>query len=137
MSLTLHHVGHIVSNLEEGIAFYQDKFGAGAPVQMIDVPLWGARMAMLPFAGSVIEIIEPGGLNGDPAGRCRDQRGEGPFQFAFFCDDYDAEIAALRNKGFTPEEVTVPGEPPLRLAFLPPEQTHGMWMEFIDGRVAV
>jgi hypothetical protein len=105
MPLVLHHVGHIGSNLEEVIEFQKNKYCSETfDVQVIEIPARGAWTAMVPSAGTMVELIETAGLSGDPAGRCRDIRGVGPFQLAFACNDYDAELAAAasRSTGLTP-----------------------------------
>lgn len=135
MSYKLDHVGHVVRNLEEGMKLYE-RLGL-AQSRSLQIPEFGARMVFYPYAGVDIELIEPGGLKGDPAARCLKERGEGLFHLSISVDDLDAEIQALRNKGFTVEEYThvLPEtEHPVRLAFLAPEETKGLWIEFMQVR---
>jgi hypothetical protein len=59
------------------------------------------------------------------------------FGLSVFIDDFDAEIKELRKSGVTVEEETQasvhPGYP-LRLGWIPPEQSFGVWIELVDAR---
>jgi methylmalonyl-CoA/ethylmalonyl-CoA epimerase len=132
MSLKLDHVGHVVHNIDEARKFYEEKLGL-APKVTMNNPQFGSQMIFYPFANIELELIEPGNMPGDFADRCLRERGEGIFHLSFVPEDYDAEVKAWRAKGFTVEEVE--GKEPrgtVRLAFLKPEETHGLWIEFID-----
>lgn len=132
MAYRLDHVGHVVRNLEKGMQVYE-KLGF-SPIRRMEFHEFGARMVFYPFGNIELELIEPGGLEGDPASRCLKERGEGVFHLSICVDDYDAEIKALKEKGFTVNEYTheLP-EHTVRLAFLPPEETNGLWIEFMQG----
>jgi len=134
MSYKIDHVGHVVRNLEEGMKLYE-RLGL-IQGKRLEFPEFGARMVFYPFAGIDIELIEPGGLKGDPAARCLEERGEGLFHISILTDDLDAEMKALREKGFTVDEYThvqPESELPVRLAFLSPEETNGLWIEFMQA----
>ena len=132
MSLKLDHVGHVVHNIEEARKLYEEKLGLAPKVTMRH-PISGSQMIFYPYAGIEIELIQPADMPEDFARRCLDERGEGIFHLSFVPDDYDAEVKAWRDKGFTVDEVTAE-EPrgPIKLAFLKPEEVHGLWIEFID-----
>jgi catechol 2,3-dioxygenase-like lactoylglutathione lyase family enzyme len=129
----LDHVGHIVKNLDEGMKLYKKLGLTPSDSGIIEFAEFGARMAFFPFAGIELELIEPGGRGKDPAARCLKERGEGLFHLSIRTDDYETEVKTLREKGFTVEEYTHsrPGQTS-RLAFLAPEETLGLWIEFID-----
>ena len=136
MSRKLHHVGHIVKNLDEGMKLYKNVLGL-TPTErgIIELP-WGSRMVFFPYAGAYIELIEPAANGNDPAARCLKARGEGLFHISIYTDDFEAELESLRKKGLTIEEYSVPGALPgytTKLAFLAPEETQGLWVEFIDS----
>jgi len=135
MSGKLHHIGHIVKNLDEAMQLYENKFGLIPKDRRIrQFTEFGARNIFFSFAGIDIELIEPGGLGGDPAARCLKERGEGLFHLSFRVDDYDLEIKKWRDKGFTVEEYIHSDHGyNVRLAFLVPEETKGLWIEFIDS----
>jgi len=132
MAGKLDHVGHIVKNLDEGMKLYKKLGLTPSDRGIMKFAEFGARMVFYPFFGIDIELIEPGGLGGDPAARCLKERGEGLFHLSIRVDDYDAEVKKWREKGFTVEEYTHsnPGHR-VRLAFLTPEETRGLWIEFI------
>ena len=132
MSLKLDHVGHVVENLEEGRKFYEERLGL-APKLIMSHPQFESKMAFYPFANIEIELIQPSRMPEDYARRCLKERGEGIFHLSFVPDDYDAEVKAWREKGFTVEEIVAEeARGPVRLAFLKPEETWGVWIEFVD-----
>jgi catechol 2,3-dioxygenase-like lactoylglutathione lyase family enzyme len=133
MSLKLDHVGHVVENLEEARKLYEDKLGL-VPKLVMTHPQFDSKMAFYPFANIELELIQPSTMPEDYARRCLKERGEGIFHLSFTPDDYDAEVKTWREKGFTVEEIVaeeVRGK--VRLAFLRPEETHGLWIEFVDA----
>ncbi len=133
MSLKLDHVGHVVKNLDEARKFYEEKLGL-TPKLIMNHPEFGSQMVFYPFADTEVELIQPGTMPGDYAARCLKERGEGIFHLSFVPDDYDAEVKAWREKGFTVEEIAAQEtRGPVRLAFLKPEETHGLWIEFVDA----
>jgi len=132
MSLKLDHVGHVVHNIAEARKFYEDTLGLVARTTM-NHPVSGSQMIFYPFAGMEIELIQPADVPEDVARQCLDQRGEGIFHLSFVPDDYDAEVRSWRGKGLSVMEVAFQSpEGPVRLAFLKPEEIHGLWIEFID-----
>jgi catechol 2,3-dioxygenase-like lactoylglutathione lyase family enzyme len=134
MSLKLDHVGHVVNNIAEARKLYEEQLGLVPRIAM-DHPVFGARMIFYPFANIEIELIQPSNIPDDFARRCLNERGEGIFHLSFVPDNYDAEVKALREKGFAVEEIIIdePTRKPARLAFLKPEETHGLWIELVDS----
>jgi methylmalonyl-CoA/ethylmalonyl-CoA epimerase len=131
MSYQLDHVGHVVVDLEKAMKVYE-RLGI-VPSRQMDFPEMGSRMVFYPFGGIEIELIAPGGKGDDPASRCLKERGEGIFHLSMRVDDYDAEISALKKKGFSVREYThETPEKTVRLAFLEPEEVNGLWIEFIE-----
>lgn len=127
----LDHIGHVVKNFDEALEFYKKKFDL-EPNRVIELSEFGSRMAFFPLGDIEIELIQPGGRRGDPAAICLKERGEGVFHLSFRTDDYDAEVKKWREKGFKVEEYShsIPGQN-VRLAFLSPEETKGLWIEFL------
>jgi catechol 2,3-dioxygenase-like lactoylglutathione lyase family enzyme len=133
MSLKLDHVGHVVHDLEESRKLYEDRLGL-VPKRVMIHPKFDSKMAFYPFANIELELIQPSTMPEDYARRCLNERGEGIFHLSFVPDDYDAEVKAWREKGFTVEEIVAEEvRGPIRLAFLKPEETHGLWIEFVDA----
>ncbi len=133
MNGKIDHVGHVVNDFEDAMDLYQNKFGL-TPRRVMDGKntRFGSRAAFFPFADIEIELIQPGGLGGDPAARCLKERGEGVFHISFSVEDIDAEINDWRKKGFTVTEYSQPGDK-VRIAFLAPEEIKGLWVEFIQN----
>jgi len=131
MSLKLDHVGHVVKDFDAALKFYSEKLGI-TPDHTMEFPEFGSRMAFFPFAGTQIELIMPGGGGKDPASRCLSERGEGVFHLSLRVDDFDAEVQKWKDKGFTVDEFcNESGDIRARLAFLRPEETFGLYIEFI------
>jgi hypothetical protein len=65
------------------------------------------------------------------------ERGEGIFHISIKIDkydNYDKEVKKWREKGFTVNEYThSKGDNIVKLAFLSPDETMGLWIEFICG----
>jgi methylmalonyl-CoA epimerase len=131
MSFKLDHVGHVVNNFDSALDFYRDKLGV-KPEKVIDFKEFGSRMAFFKFGGTEIELIDPGPGGQGPAAKCLRERGEGFFHMSLRVDDYDAEVKKWKDKGFTVDEMSnEAGGMRARLAFLRPEETHGLYIEFI------
>jgi methylmalonyl-CoA/ethylmalonyl-CoA epimerase len=130
MSLKLDHVGHVVKDFNSALDFYKKKLGL-EPYKTMEFHEFGSRMAFFKFAGTEIELIDPGGGQG-PAAQCLRERGEGLFHLSLQVDDYEAEIKKWKGRGFTVDEMSnEAGGMRARLAFLRPEETHGLYIEFI------
>lgn len=132
MSVRLDHIGHVVHDIDDARNLYETALGL-VPSLVMNHPITGALMIFYPYAGIEIELIQPGDMPEDVARQCLNRRGEGFFHLSLVPDDYDAEIGTWRSKGFTVTEFAIE-EPrgPIRLAFLKPEEVHGLWIEFID-----
>ncbi len=132
MSVRLDHIGHVVHDIDDARKLYETALGL-VPSLVMSHPITGAQMIFYPYAGIEIELIQPGDMPEDVARQCLDRRGEGFFHLSLVPDDYDAEIGTWRARGFTVAEFAIE-EPrgPIRLAFLQPEEVHGLWIEFID-----
>ena len=130
------HVTMVVKNLEGAVKAYEKILHLtpeGGSIR--DLP--DIRLAMLPTRGGArIELIEPKAIAKNRISRFLKERGEGVFGLSVFIDDFDAEVKALRKKGVTVEEevqATVHPGYPLRLGWIPPEETHGVWIELVDA----
>jgi methylmalonyl-CoA/ethylmalonyl-CoA epimerase len=134
MFTKLDHVGIVVKNIEEAIKLYCDILHLDSSgIQRISDGK--VKLALLSIGDNAIELIEPITSEGRFVKHLR-EKGEGLFHINIFCEDYDAEVAKLKEKGYKPEEEVVteiaPSLPPLRMAWLPPEGTKGVWVEVAD-----
>jgi methylmalonyl-CoA/ethylmalonyl-CoA epimerase len=133
----LHHVGHVVKNYDEALKlYYKNMPWVPSPSGIMEIPTFGARIRFFNIGDIQIELISPGGLGGDPATTCLKERGEGLFHLGFYVKDFKAEIKRLREKGFQAKEIMFPpigeAKQELRLTWLEPEETKGLWIELID-----
>ncbi len=135
------HVIMVVNNLEAALTNYQkilhlnpEAVTPGSSRYIRDMPLF--RVIMLPSpSGARIELIEPKTKVDSRFSRFLNTRGEGVFGISFFIDDFDTEIGALKKKGVAVEVETQAilfPEHPFRLAWVPPEEGNGVWLEFVD-----
>ena len=79
-------------------------------------------------------MIEPIGSESRFAKHLK-ERGEGLFHIAIFIEDWDEKIRELKEKGFTVEvqEAKAPGvSGTLKLGWLQPKDTRGVWIELIN-----
>ncbi|MBN1368554.1 MAG: VOC family protein [Dehalococcoidales bacterium] len=131
MTVKLDHIGHIVRDFDSAMNFYKNKLGL-EPNKLLEFSEFGSKMAFFNFAGIEIELIDPGISEKGPAARCLKERGEGIFHLSFRADDYDTEVKQWKDKGFMVEEFTnIEGDNRARLAFLKPEETFGLYIEFL------
>ncbi len=130
MEYELDHVGHVVKDLDAAMDVYE-KLGL-TPSRQLAFPEMGSRMVFYPLGEIELELIQPGGQGADPAARCLRERGEGVFHLSMRVKDYDKEVSALKEKGFTVLEYThETPEKTVRLAFLEPTEVNGLWIEFM------
>ena len=130
------HVIMAVKNVDQAVADYGKILGL-TPEDGRIRELPKARIGMLPVPkGARIELVErrPGGEENRHS-KFLKEHGEGVVGLSIFIDDFDAEIARLKKKGV---KVTVeeqkdlhPGYP-FRMAWVPPEEAHGVWLEIVD-----
>lgn len=131
------HVTMVVNNLEQALASYRDILHLETwDIGVVDNPP-ECRLVMLPTPdGARIELIEPNPDFDSRFSRFLRERGEGVFGLSVFCADFDDEVASLKAKGVRVEEETQDflfPEKPFRLAWVPPQQAHGVWVELVDA----
>jgi catechol 2,3-dioxygenase-like lactoylglutathione lyase family enzyme len=130
------HVTLVVNNLDAAVKAYQ-KILHLTPEGGSTKDLPEIKLAMLPTAaGARIELIEPKANARNRIARFLKDRGEGVFGLSVFVDDFDNEVKSLREKGVAVEEeiqASVHPGYPLRLAWIPPEESHGVWIELVDS----
>jgi methylmalonyl-CoA/ethylmalonyl-CoA epimerase len=128
------HVGIAVRDLDQAIAFYEEKFGLKA-VHVETNEEQGVREAMLAVgdSGSCIQLLSP--LREDsPIGKFLARNGEGIQQMAYGVDDMDATCAQLRSAGVrllydTPKGGTAGS----RVNFVHPKDAGGVLVELVEA----
>ncbi len=136
MSEKLDHIGVVVSNIDEALKLYTNMLGL-TPWKsgIVSIPQDGLKMVLLPIGDCFIELIEPIGKEGKFA-EFLSQRGEGIFHYSIYTEDFDAKVKELKEKGYSlqRQDVQVPFPPNrIRLAWLAPKDTRGIWIEIIDA----
>jgi catechol 2,3-dioxygenase-like lactoylglutathione lyase family enzyme len=130
------HVTMVVKNMEEALKSYEKILGLKPENRPIG-NLAEARVAMLKTPeGARIEFIEPKAGTKTRFSRFLEGRGEGVFGLSIFVNDFDKEVKALRDKGVKVEDdyqASIHPNYPFRIAWVPPEEGHGVWLEFVDS----
>jgi methylmalonyl-CoA/ethylmalonyl-CoA epimerase len=127
------HIIFAVKDLDRAVADYRKILGL-TPEDGRIRELPKIRVAMLPVPkGSRIEFVEPKG-----EGRHADflkKYGDGVMGLSFFVDDFDAEIAKIRQAGVkvtVEEQKELHAGYPFRMAWVPPDEAQGVWLEIVD-----
>jgi hypothetical protein len=62
------------------------------------------------------------------------EQGEGVYGISILIDNYDEEVKRLKERGVPLEETSASLFPdhPFRLAWVPPEEGHGVWLELVE-----
>ncbi|PKA82967.1 methylmalonyl-CoA epimerase [Ulvibacter sp. MAR_2010_11] len=124
----IEHIGIAVRNLEEANKTYKSLLGF-EHYKTEAVESDGVMTSFFTCGESKIELLEATSPE-SPVAKFIEKRGEGIHHIAFYVDDIVAEMARLKNEGFT-----VLSEKPKRgadnkwVAFLHPKSAHGVLIE--------
>lgn len=132
MLKNLDHVGIVVNNLDNSLKRYCDILNLN-PAKLHTFSDGRVKLSLMPMGGGLIELLEPI-TSGSRFSQHLKEKGEGLFHLAFYSNDYDSDIKALKAKGYKLEEETATQSPgnSVRMAWLPPEATGGIWIEIFD-----
>lgn len=124
----LDHIGIIVADLDDGIAFYSRVAGLGTPV-LRTVPELQIRCAFFdPGDGTIVELVEFSG---------KGELVHGDVVVALEVEDLDAEMAHFRNMGVRVFEQPATENLPLRRGWVLKKDGHGTVIELCPkGAVA-
>ncbi len=131
------HVTMVVHDLEKAMESYKDIL-ALVPwdIGIVDNSP-ECRLVMLPTeSGARIEFIEPNPDFDSRFSRFLKERGEGVFGLSIYCRDFDEDVARVKAGGIRVEEETQDflfPDGPFRLAWVPPEEGHGVWIELVEA----
>ncbi len=98
---------------------------------------WGLEAVQLKAGGiSIVELLTPVDLNKPTAQTVRkflDKNGEGVYQIAFLVDDLDAVHRHAKGNGarIIGEPHFLPSHPGIKVMWVSPKSTHGLFMEFM------
>jgi catechol 2,3-dioxygenase-like lactoylglutathione lyase family enzyme len=132
------HVHLIVKNLDESLKSFEKILGLNPwpPIGINDLG-FALQTMLTPRDGARIELLQPKSQN-DRFSKLLKERGEGVYGISVFIDDFDAEIKKLKEKGVAVEEETMASlfpDHPFRLAWVPPSEGQGVWLELVDTEV--
>jgi len=137
MSKRLDHVGIVVNNIDDALTSYTNMLGLRVwDKGIVKIPEKGLQLVLLQIGDNFIELIQPTPGSQNREARFLKERGEGLFHLSIFTERFDAEVEELKGKGFRVEEEEIkalfPGHT-VRLAWLPPRDTRGVWIELVDS----
>jgi methylmalonyl-CoA epimerase len=126
----LHHVGVVVRDIDQALAFYRDTLGL--PVHKLEtIAEQGVRAALLTLGDSEVELLQPVVADTGIA-RYLDRRGEGLHHVCFEVDDIDADLRALKSVQIE----LIDQEPRIglagRICFLHPSAMDGTLVELCE-----
>jgi len=128
MTVRLAHVGIAVRSIVDARIFYEEVLGL-AVESVEEIESEGVKVALLPFPGGEIELLEP--LRKDsPVGRFLDKHGEGLHHLSFEVPDVQQSILAGIEHGVeTVGDAPRKGAEGREIAFFHPLFTHGVLIE--------
>jgi methylmalonyl-CoA epimerase len=124
-------LGIAVRSLEQALGFYEGLLGLKVSATET-VEQEKVRVAMLPLAGSRIELLEPTEAD-SPVGRFLEKRGEGLHHIALKVPDLDAAVERLRAAGARLLNEPRPGAGGHLYVFVHPASTGGVLLELIKA----
>lgn len=124
----IHHVGIVVRNLDEAMAFYRDALGLHVH-KIATLEDQGVRAALLPCGDSEIELLEPTRPDTGVA-RFLSTKGEGLHHLCFESDDVEAELERTKSAGIPVVDQQVRDGLAGRICFLHPKATRGVLVEY-------
>jgi methylmalonyl-CoA epimerase len=128
----IHHVGVVVTDLDEAVRTYERLFG-GRLEHRARVEEQGVEAATIRVGDARIELLAALG-DDTPVGRFLAKRGPGMHHVAYEVDDVAASLSELAAAGVE----LIDSEPRqglfgLEVAFVHPESVHGVLSEVVSG----
>ncbi|MBP1707601.1 MAG: methylmalonyl-CoA epimerase [Chloroflexi bacterium] len=131
------HVTMVVKNLDEALKSFEKIVQLTPEKNRAVGELPECRIAMLATReGARIELIQPKPGTETRFSRFLAGRGEGVFGLSLFVTDFDAEVNRMKQNGIPLEmdyQAAVHPQFPFRIAWVPPTESHGVWLEFVDA----
>lgn len=129
-ALRLHHIGIVVTDLDEAAAGYEALgFRDG---ERHDIPEQNIRAITFRAGPGWVELIQPTDPEG-PIARYMAKRGEGTHHIAYAVDDIAAELERLREAGLRLiDETPRSGAHGWKIAFIHPESCNGVLTELVQ-----
>lgn len=122
------HLGIAVENIDEVLAVLREAFGADELTRK-EYPQLQQISSIVSIRGGNLELMEPTGADGPVGQFMKNSRG-GLHHFSVLCDDLEALVSDLENKGF--KIIGKMFEGPDRVAFIHPKSAKGLLIELTD-----
>jgi methylmalonyl-CoA/ethylmalonyl-CoA epimerase len=131
--LKIEHIGIAVKNLNDSNELFAKLFGE--PHYKVEaVETEGVNTSFFQIGDTKIELLEATSADSAIA-RFIEKRGEGIHHIAFEVENIEAEMARLKNEGFTVlSDVPKNGADNKRIVFLHPKSTNGVLVELCEER---
>jgi len=129
----IEHIGIAVKNMEESIAFYEEKLGMKC-YAIEEVPDQKVRTAFFMLGQTKIELLESTDADG-PIGKFIEKKGEGIHHIAFATKEIEQVLSNLEEKGVQLiDKQPRKGAEGLDIAFLHPKSTGGVLIELCENK---
>ncbi|MBN1613202.1 MAG: VOC family protein [Deltaproteobacteria bacterium] len=126
----LAHIGVAVKDIDEGIAFFREKFGAELDTSKVKNGKmnFGLHLSAVVRVGDLaFELMQPTQEGVGPVGKFIAEKGEGLHHISLKVDKYKTAKADFENKDFR-----IMGEMGGVMAFLHPKTCKGILVEFTE-----
>lgn len=128
--LRLHHIGYVVSDINDAAKTYK-QLGL-TEGEHHDIPEQKIVAMTFPAGSGWIELIQPTDPDG-PIAAFMAKRGEGVHHVAYQVDDIEAKLAELKAAGVQLiDESPRTGAHGWRIAFIHPKACHGVLTELVQ-----
>lgn len=125
------HVAIAVPDLEEGIAWYRDTFGATVDHREV-VESDGVEEALLKVADSYVQLLSPV-ADSSPVAKYLDKKGPGLHHIGYRVDDCAKALQAVKDQGWRViDEEPRPGSRGTTVAFVHPKTALGTLIELVE-----
>ena len=126
----LAHIGVAVKDIDEGIAFFKNKFGAVLDTSKVDDGKmdFGLHISALVKVGDLsLELMQPTEEGVGPVGKFIAEKGEGLHHLSLKVDRFQ-----LAKDDFESKDLRVIGETAGVMAFIHPKTCKGILVEFTE-----
>jgi len=124
----INHLGIVVKNIDDVVAFLQESFGA-EEVNRREFPELKQVSAIVKMGEDFFELMEPTAPDGT-VGRFLEAKGGGLHHVSLLCDDVEAECERLEEQGLQVIGKMFDTSP--KVAFLHPQSAKGILFELAE-----
>ena len=125
----INHVGIVVSEIDDVLAFLEKTFGA-REVKRVEFPLLKQISSIVQIGDGRFELMAPTAPDG-AVGRFLESRGGGLHHVSLLCDDLQATCDRLETRGLQVIGKMFDSSP--RIAFLHPKSAKGILFELAEA----